>query len=368
MSADPINDTAYMARALRLARRGLCTTHPNPRVGCVLVRDGRIVGEGWHRRAGEPHAEAYALEMAGALARGATAYINLEPCCHHGRTPPCTGALLAAGVRRVVVAMTDPDPRVAGRGIAELREAGVEVDCGLLEADARALNAGFVMRTERRRPWIRGKLAMSLDGRTALASGASQWLTDTPARRDVQQLRASSSAVLTGIGTVLADDPALNVRLPDTERQPLRVILDPDLDTPPGARTLTLPGAVLILTGCSDAERRRVLERTGAEVVHLPVAPGGLDLAAVMDELARREINEVHTECGPTLTGALLCAGLLDELVLYMAPLLLGHNARGLLQLPELTDMTQRTPMRIIDLRAVGRDWRITARPQTSGT
>lgn len=270
-------------------------------------------------------------------------------------------------MRRVVVAMTDPDPRVAGRGIAELREAGVEVNCGLLEAEARELNAGFVMRTERGRPRIRCKLAMSLDGRTALASGASQWLTAPPARLDVQRLRASSSAVMTGIGTLLTDDPLLNVRLPDTERQPLRVILDPDLDTPPGSRTLGQSGSVLILTCSAHSERRGALERTGAEVVELPSSPGGLDLVAVMEELVRREINEIHTECGPTLAGALLQANLLDELVLYMAPLLLGDDARGLLHLPELTDMTQRLPLTITDIRAVGRDWRITAQPCNRG-
>ena len=219
------------------------------------------------------------------------------------------------------------------------------------------------MRAEQGRPWVRCKLAMSVDGRTALASGASQWLTDTPARLDVQQLRASSSAVLTGIGTLLADDPALNVRLPETERQPLRVILDPELATPPQAHTLSLPGQVLILTTVTDAQRHIALERRGAEVQRLPSAPGGLDLAAVMAELARREINEVHTECGPTLAGALLQAGLLDELVIYMAPILLGHTARGLVHLPELASMQQRRTLTISDIRAVGRDWRITAHP-----
>ena len=356
-------DNAYMARALRLARRGYDTTHPNPRVGCVLVRAGQIVGEGWHERAGQPHAEVHALRMAGEAARGATAYVTLEPCCHYGRTPPCSRALLDAGVQRVVMAMRDPDRRVAGQGIAELQAAGVSVECGLLETEARTLNPGFVMRAEQGRPWVRCKLAMSVDGRTALASGASQWLTDTPARLDVQQLRASSSAVLTGIGTLLADDPALNVRLPETERQPLRVILDPELATPPQAHTLSLPGQVLILTTVTDAQRQIALERRGAKVQRLPPAPGGLDLAAVMAELARREINEVHTECGPILAGALLQAGLLDELVIYMAPVLLGHTARGLVHLPELASMQQRRTLTISDIRAVGRDWRITAHP-----
>lgn len=357
------DDYRYMARALQLARRGLYTTHPNPRVGCVLVRDGAIVGEGWHRRTGDPHAEAYALEAASERSRGATAYVTLEPCCHYGRTPPCTEGLLAAGVRRVVAAMADPDPRVSGRGLEQLRAAGVEVECGLLEAEAQTLNAGFVMRASHGRPLIRCKLAMSLDGRTALASGESQWITAAPARRDVQHLRARSAAVMSSAGTVLSDDPSLNVRLAGTERQPLRVILDPALDTPPGARTLQLPGEVLILAGSGDPQRRTALAAAGAEVVELPTVPGGLDLPAVMAELARREINEVHTECGPTLAGALLGAGLLDELVVYLAPVLLGDAARGLFHLPGLARMSERVTLTITDIRAVGHDWRITARP-----
>ena len=356
------DDYRYMARALTLARRGLYSTDPNPRVGCVLVREGVIVGEGWHERAGEAHAEVIALDAAGERARGATAYVTLEPCCHYGRTPPCTDALLNAGVTRVVAAMADPNPQVAGRGLALLRAAGVVVECGLLETEARALNPGFIQRMTTGRPWVRVKLAMSLDGRTALASGESQWLTGEAARQDVQRLRARASAILTGIGTVLADDPSLNVRLPEAERQPLRVILDTELRTPPTARTLRLPGSVLIFTAVADPATQAPLRAAGADIVVVPRTERGLNLHAVMAELARRECNEVHVECGPTLAGALLQAGLVDELVIYMAPLLLGDKARGLFQLPELTRMSERRELEILETRAVGTDWRITIR------
>ena len=356
-------DYRWMARALTLARRGLYSVDPNPRVGCVLVREGAIVGEGWHERAGEAHAEVIALAAAGDRARGATAYVTLEPCCHYGRTPPCTEALLHAGVARVVAAMRDPNPQVAGQGLAILREAGVAVDCGLLEAEARALNPGFIQRMTQSRPFIRLKLAMSLDGRTALASGESQWLTGDAARQDVQRLRARSSAILTGIGTVLADDPGLNVRLPDVSRQPLRVILDTGLRTPPTAKTLQLPGSVLIFTTVADPDRQAPLQQAGAAIVVVRKAGQGLDLPAVLAELARRECNEVHVECGPTLSGAWLQAGLVDELVIYMAPLLLGDQARGLFQLPVLTRMSERTELDVLETRAVGKDWRLRLRP-----
>ncbi len=353
------NDYRQMARALTLAQRGLYSADPNPRVGCVLIKDNRVVGEGWHERAGEAHAEVMALEAAGERARGATAYVTLEPCCHHGRTPPCTDALLAAGVVRVVAAMSDPNPQVAGKGLAILRAAGVAVECGFMEAEARALNPGFIQRMIRQRPFLRVKLAMSLDGRTALASGASQWLTGAAARQDVQRLRARSSAILTGSGTVLADDPHLNVRLPETARQPLRVLLDTRLRTPPTARTLQLPGAVLIFTAAVNAPRQAALQATGAEIVRIPQTDRGLDLAAVMAELARRECNEVQVESGPTLAGALLQAGLIDELILYLAPLLLGDQARGLFHLPELNRMSERTELEILETRMVGKDWRL---------
>jgi len=356
-------DYRYMARALALARRGLYSADPNPRVGCVLVRESEIVGEGWHERAGEAHAEVIALAAAGDRARGATVYVTLEPCCHYGRTPPCTEALLQAGVVRVVAAMGDPNPQVAGQGLAILRQAGVAVECGLLEAEARALNPGFIQRMTQGRPFVRLKLAMSLDGRTALASGESQWLTGNAARQDVQRWRARSSTMLTGIGTVLADDPGLNVRLPDVSRQPLRVILDRRLRTPPTARTLQLPGSVLIFTAVADADQQAPLQQAGADIVVIPSAGRGLDLAAVMAELARRESNEVHVECGPTLAGALLDAGLVDELIIYMAPVLLGDQARALFQLPALTRMPDRRTLELLETRAVGQDWRLRLRP-----
>ena len=363
-----------MARALRLAERGRYTTHPNPRVGCVLVRGGERVGEGFHRRAGEPHAERNALAMAGDRARGATAYVTLEPCCHQGRTPPCTEALIGAGVARVVVAMQDPNPLVAGKGIRALRQAGIEVRTGVMEARARLLNPGFIRRMQQGRPWVRCKLAMSLDGRTAMASGESQWITGPAARRDVQRLRAASDAIVTGIGTVLADDPSLNVRIPATELpglapevplpQPLRVVLDPALQIPPGARLLQLPGPALIAAHESaPQERRQALRRAGVEVEALPGGPDHIDLDRLLRLLGRRQINEVLIEAGPTLAGAALQAGVIDELILYAAPHIMGSEARGLFRLPGLTAMEQRIGLKITDLRMVGDDMRISAQP-----
>ena len=358
-------DNEYMARALQLAERGLFTTDPNPRVGCVLVRDGTVVGEGWHERAGEAHAEINALQQAGAQAIGSTAYVTLEPCCHQGRTPPCTDALVRAGVARVVAAMQDPDPRVAGQGLQALQAAGIETASGLLAAAAEQLNPGFVMRMRAARPWVRLKLAMSLDGRTALANGTSQWITGQPARRDVHRLRARSSAILTGVGTVLADDPALTARL-DAEpaaavQQPVRVILDTHLQTPAAARCLDLEGETVIMTCATDATATAALTRPGVSVVHLPERQGRMDPDAVLRHLGALQLNEVHVEAGATLSGALLSAGLVDELVLYMAPHLLGDAARGLFVLPELERMEHRIQLSISDIRAVGEDWRITA-------
>ncbi|UYG06813.1 bifunctional diaminohydroxyphosphoribosylaminopyrimidine deaminase/5-amino-6-(5-phosphoribosylamino)uracil reductase RibD [Halomonas sp. M4R1S46] len=372
----PRTPEAWMARALVLARRGLYTTDPNPRVGCVLVKGDRRVGEGWHQRAGEPHAEIHALRAAGEAARGATAYVTLEPCSHQGRTGPCAVALVEAGVARVVVAMQDPNPHVAGRGIARLREAGIEVEVGLLEAQARALNPGFIARMARGRPFVRLKMAMSLDGRTAMRSGESQWITGPWARREVQRLRARSSAVMTGVESVIFDNSRLTVRadqleLPQGEaiaaRQPLRVVVDSRLRLPEAAACLREPGRTLVATlEGQDVERRARLEAAGAEVLPLPEAAGGrVDLAALLAHLAGQEaVNEVLLETGATLAGAMLDAELVDEMQLFVAPTLLGGEARPLFALPGLERMEQQRPLEILDIRAVGRDWRITARPR----
>ena len=352
-----------MAHALRLAQRGLCTTQPNPRVGCVIAQGEEIVGEGWHQRAGEPHAEVFALHAAGARARGATAYVTLEPCAHHGRTPPCAQALIAAGVARVVVAAEDPFAQVDGRGIAKLRAAGIVVEVGLMRAAARELNVGFFSRIERGRPWVRVKLAMSLDGRTALANGESKWITAAAARADVQRWRARSSAILTGSGTVLADNPRLTVRLPDgiSDVAPLRVVLDRRLRTPPGSHVLDggTPTLLLHAAGAATADDRFA----AVELAAVAQQGDALDLHAVLELLAARDINELHVEAGPTLCGALFAAGLVDELLLYIAPLLLGDAARPLLQLPTLADMAARWQLQVLDQRQLGTDWRLRLRP-----
>lgn len=354
-------DYEHMAHALRLAERGLYTTTPNPRVGCVIVKAGAVVGAGWHQRAGEPHAEIHALRAATENARGATAYVSLEPCSHHGRTPPCTDALVAAGIARVVAALQDPNPRVAGAGLARLREAGVETACSVLENDARELNVGFVSRMTRGRPWVRMKIAASLDGKTALLNGASQWITGPDARRDGHRLRARACAVLTGFGTVRDDNPRLTVREVETSRQPLRIVVDSRLETPLDAQVLA-GGKVLIFAATADQDRILALEARGAEVVVLPNASGKVDLAAMFAELGRRELNEVHVEAGFKLNGSLLRAGIVDELVLYLAPCLLGDAARGLFDLPALAELGQRRALTILDLRQVGADVRIIAR------
>ncbi|GEK49119.1 riboflavin biosynthesis protein RibD [Bisbaumannia pacifica] len=367
----------WMARALTLARRGRYTTHPNPRVGCVLVKEGRLVGEGFHRRAGEPHAEILALRAAGTAARGATAYVTLEPCAHQGRTGPCARALVDAGVARVVAAMQDPNPRVAGQGFTILREAGIEVACGLLEAEARALNPGFIRRMSEGRPFVCLKMAMSLDGRTAMRSGESQWITGPQARSAVQRLRAECGAVMTGVESIIFDNSRLTVRadqlgLADAEtiarRQPLRVVVDSRLRMPEAAACLREPGRTLVATRSEDGERRARLEAAGAEVVVVPAGEGGrVDLSALLAHLAaEEEVNEVLLETGATLAGAMLDAGLIDELQLFMAPTLLGGEARPLFQLPGLERMTQQRPLEILDIRAIGQDWRITARPRVA--
>lgn len=358
-----VQDHEYMAQAIQLAAKGLYTTDPNPRVGCVLVKANRIVGEGWHERAGEAHAEVHALRQAAEHAQGATAYVTLEPCCHHGRTPPCSDALIAAKVARVVVAMQDPNPRVAGNGIHQLQDAGIQVELGLLEAQAKALNPGFIQRMQLHRPYVRNKLAMSLDGRTAMADGESKWITGEAARQDVQALRARSSAIMTGVGTVLADDPAMTVRLPDTTRQPVRVIIDTNLSTPTTARMLHEPGQTIIVTANGDTDLHEVLRAAGAEIEQIGSEGQAMDLRVVLERLAERQINEVLLETGATLSGAMLEAKLIDEMVIYMAPLLMGDSARGLYRLPHLQRMADRIELDIRDVRAVGRDLRITAIP-----
>ncbi|MCQ4348355.1 bifunctional diaminohydroxyphosphoribosylaminopyrimidine deaminase/5-amino-6-(5-phosphoribosylamino)uracil reductase RibD [Pseudomonas stutzeri] len=365
-------DQAYMARALELARRGLFSTHPNPRVGCVLVAPGgEIVGEGWHVRAGEPHAEVHALRQAGARARGATAYVTLEPCSHHGRTPPCAEALVRAGVARVVVAMPDPNPLVAGRGLDRLREAGIAVTCGVLEQEARALNPGFVKRMEQGLPYVRVKLAMSLDGRTAMASGESQWITGAPARAAVQRLRARSSVVISGADTVLADNARLTVR-PDelgvdaeqaalaAARPPLRVLIDGQLRVPLSAAFFRAGPAMVAC--CEDDDRGAEYQAAGHALLALPRGDGHVDLRLLLAELAVAGANEVLVEAGPRLAGAFAREGLVDEYRIFMAPQLLGSSARPLLDWP-LERMSDAPQLSIREIRAVGRDWQIVALP-----
>ncbi|HBC57070.1 MAG TPA: bifunctional diaminohydroxyphosphoribosylaminopyrimidine deaminase/5-amino-6-(5-phosphoribosylamino)uracil reductase RibD [Gammaproteobacteria bacterium] len=361
-----------MSLTLSLASRGLYTTDPNPRVGCILVNGGSIVGQGWHQKPGGPHAEIMALEEAGEKANGAVCYVSLEPCCHQGKTPPCTDALIKAGVQRVVAAMTDPNPQVAGQGIEQLIQAGVPAVAGISAADAEALNIGFVTRMSLGRPYVRCKLAMSLDGRTALKSGESRWITSAEARQDVQRLRARSSAILTGIGTVLVDDPGLRVRLeelgayPAEEvRQPLRVVVDTHLSLPEDANVLKSPGSCLIATTRSYDGYSKNLEDKGAEVLCLPQKGrhGGVDMLQLLQELGKREVNEVLLEAGATLAGHMLQQGLIDELVVYMAPKLMGDEAKGLFHLPGLETMDQICSLDIANVRHVGADLRITAHP-----
>ncbi|HHQ13428.1 MAG TPA: bifunctional diaminohydroxyphosphoribosylaminopyrimidine deaminase/5-amino-6-(5-phosphoribosylamino)uracil reductase RibD [Chromatiales bacterium] len=359
-----------MARALQLARRGLYTAHPNPRVGCVIVRDGRIVGEGWHERTGGPHAEIVALAQAGADASGATVYVTLEPCCHQGRTPPCTDALIAAGVARVVAGAPDPNPAVAGGGLKALQEAGIDTVSGVLEAQCSALNAGFNLRMRCGRPRVTVKIAASVDGRTALSNGVSQWISGTAAREDVQRLRARSGAIMTGIGTVLADDPMLTVRGPDfTDMpQPLRVILDSQLRLPPDARLLNHPGEVRVFTVADvTTDQAEALRVAGAKLEPVQATQGRPALEAVLERLAGLEVNDVLVEAGPGLNGALLDAGLVDELIVYQAAHLLGADAQGMFASRPLATMDQRTALTLTDLRRVGRDIRLSYTVQPQG-
>jgi diaminohydroxyphosphoribosylaminopyrimidine deaminase/5-amino-6-(5-phosphoribosylamino)uracil reductase len=348
-----------MARALQLARHGIFTAHPNPRVGCVLVRDDQIIGEGWHARAGGDHAEIAALKNAKNV-QGATAYVTLEPCSHHGRTPPCADALIKAGIGRVVAAMQDPNPLVAGNGLARLREAGIETFCGVLEEDARRLNRGFIQRMTTGRPFVRSKLAMSLDGRTALASGESKWITSSAARRDVHRLRAQSSAILTGIGTVLADDPALTARIEEEVLQPVRIVLDTQLRMPANAQLAKLPGRSLILTCSADRSKIASLRKAGFEVHRMAEKNGRIDLSVVMAFLAGQQINELLVEAGPALNGALLAENLVDEWIVYMAPCVLGDGGRGLFTLPDIQTMADKKILKLTDMRQIGPDLKLT--------
>lgn len=366
-------DVRHMAQALALARRGLYTTAPNPRVGCVIARGTNVIGAGFHSQAGQGHAEIMALAAARESVAGATAYVTLEPCSHHGRTGPCTQALIDAGVARVVVAARDPNPLVAGAGIERLRAAGIEVGCGVLEREAHELNPGFFKRMTSGLPWVRIKLAASLDGRTAMADGQSKWITGAAARADVQRLRARSCAIVTGIGTVLHDDPRLDVRLegdgtgPDAVRQPVRVIVDSHARMPPGARLLGQPGAVIVATDGTAAAREAALTAAGATVLHLRHDGTGLDLHALFGHLGGVQCNEVLVEAGPVLAGAVLRAGLADEIVIYMAPMLLGSTARPLFELP-FARLDEKVMLHIRDVTAVGDDWRITATPDAEAS
>ncbi len=367
MAVPTDQDFRWMAQALRLARQGLFTTSPNPRVGCVIVKNNQIIGAGAHLKAGEPHAEVYALREAGTQAEGADVYVTLEPCSHYGRTPPCVEAVIAAKPRRVIIAMQDPNPLVAGRGVAALRAQGVEVVVGVMENEARNLNQGFISRMTLGLPYVRSKIAASLDGRTALNNGKSQWITGEPARLDVQQWRAQSCAIVTGIGTVLADNPSMTVRLENATRQPLRVIVDSRLQTPVDSKMLDplifKNSPLLIVYAHDQNQRADQLIKAGAELVLLTDSVNKVDLKALLQLLGQRGINEVLVEAGQGLNGALLHAGLIDEFIFYYAPKLMGDAAKAMFAMPELTEMQQVTELQIIDVRQVGRDIRLQAKP-----
>ncbi len=359
-------DAEYMAQAISLANQGLYTTSPNPRVGCVIVRDAKIVGQGAHLKAGEPHAEVFALREAGMLSQGATAYVTLEPCSHIGKTPPCADALIQAGVKRVVVAMQDPNPRVAGQGIARLQAHGIQVDVGCLQDAAFELNLGFIKRMTRGMPYVRAKIAASLDGKTALKNGESQWITGEAARLDVQHWRAQSCAIITGIGTVLADNPQMNVRLANTQRQPLRVIVDSALQIPINAkllRDIDAQNPVLIAYANDKNQRATLLKDTSASLLSLPMVDSDkVDLKALLATLAQQGVNEVLLEAGQGLNSAFMQAGLIDAYILYYAPKWMGQDARGMLGLPEYTNMLSLPTLEIFDVSRIGQDVRILAK------
>ena len=367
------SDFQHMSRAIQLARRGLYSTDPNPRVGCVIVKDDVVLSEGWHQKAGQGHAEIEALNNAKQKKTtdnisGATCYVTLEPCAHQGRTPPCTMSLIDAGIKKVIAASIDPNPLVAGKGLQQLKEAGIETSSGLMEAQAVELNPGFEMRMKQGRPFVRCKLAMSLDGKTALHNGESKWISSPESRMDVQKLRARSSAIMTGIGTVIADDPSMNVRLSESSewarhgRQPLRVIFDSDLEISSEAKIINISGDVIIFHQSDNKDRVEKLENKGAELVTVEEARGSAFLKQVLNYLAtEKEINEILLETGSTLAGEMLQAGFIDELIIYIAPALLGQDAKSLFQLPMIEDMTDRISLDISDVRSIGKDIRIKA-------
>jgi diaminohydroxyphosphoribosylaminopyrimidine deaminase/5-amino-6-(5-phosphoribosylamino)uracil reductase len=352
-----------MAEALRLARKGMYTCDPNPRVGCVIADEQRVLGRGWHASAGGAHAEIEALRDANDPVSGKTAYVTLEPCAHHGRTPPCTEALIDAGIRRVVIAGNDPNPQVSGNGVEILREAGISVESGLMSTEAEALNPGFLSRMRKGRPWVRVKIAISLDGRTALEGGDSKWISSEESRQDVQRWRARSSAILTGIGTVLADDPQMTARVNQQVRQPLRVIADSRWRTPLDSRILSDPDGTLV-AGSRLQTVSTALESAGISCLSLPEKDGRLDLAALLSKLADREINEVQVEAGARLNGALLTAGLIDEMLIYQAPVLLGDQAAGPFAFGPLESMTERTHLKLLETTRFGDDLRIRLQPR----
>ncbi|APD11655.1 MULTISPECIES: bifunctional diaminohydroxyphosphoribosylaminopyrimidine deaminase/5-amino-6-(5-phosphoribosylamino)uracil reductase RibD [Pandoraea] len=356
-------DFAHMRRALALAEQAMFTTTPNPRVGCVIVQDERVIGEGFTQPAGQDHAEVQAMKDArarGETLRGATAYVTLEPCSHYGRTPPCAKGLIEAGVKRVIAAMEDPNPVVAGRGLAMLRDAGVDVRCGLLEQEAREMNIGFVARMTRGTPWVRLKVAASLDGKTALNNGASQWITGAAARADGHAWRARACAILTGIGTVREDDPSLTVREVQTTRQPLRIVVDSHLDISPAARVLA-DGNALVVCADGDAARVARLRDLGVEVLDLPNANGKVELPALLRVLGERQLNEIHVEAGYKLNGSLLREHCVDELLAYFAPCILG-DAQGMFHLPALSSLDDKLTLRFTDVRTIDNDLRVMAR------
>lgn len=365
-------DFQWMAQALRLAEQGLFSTQPNPRVGCVIVKNNQIVGQGAHLKAGEPHAEVFALQQAGFQAQGADVYVTLEPCSHFGKTPPCVQAVILAKPKRVIIAMQDPNPLVAGKGIAALRAQGIEVVVGVMEKESAAINMGFISRMTRGLPYVRSKIAASLDGRTALKNGKSQWITGEAARLDVQNWRAQSCAIVTGIGTVLADDPSMTARLQQVVRQPLRVIVDSQLQTPPDCRmldaTLLQQSPVLIAYAQDINYHANALNAKGAELLCLPDTHNRVDLHALFNHLAKRGVNDVLIEAGQGLNGALLQSRLIDEFIFYYAPKLMGADAKAMFAMPEFTEMQQAIDLQVTDVRQVGCDIRLRAKPLISVT